>query len=294
MMTNLNLKRIATALAGAAILVASACLQDVRPPELRGGIDSARATRGARALEATTNRLGGLDRWRKLGDAEAGLTIRFHSRFWEWVANIWPRLPQSTRFYWVTGRDDVRADLLEAGRVSETWGVQNWVAYSGAPGEPLRFEKNEQVNFLLPTIKFFLSAPFLLSKGEILADAGEENIHGRLYRRIFVTWTGAAPRPDFDQYLIYVNARTGLVDYLHFTVREKNPFAYCTTVLENYREVNGVRFPTLIKNHFQTAVRAASPDNLSFSIEVDSLRFGRPRTASFYVPNPGLRAAKQD
>ena len=62
-----------------------------------------------------------------------------------------------------------------------------------------------------------------------------------------------ARRKDFDQFMLYLDKETHLIEILHFTVRDKIPVGKLTAVFQDFREVQTLTLP------YSQYVRMGSP-----------------------------------
>jgi hypothetical protein len=54
----------------------------------------------------------------------------------------------------------------------------------------------------------------------IISYAGEDEIRGQKYDLVFCTWESTEPHMEHDQYLAWINKKTGLMDFTQYTIRE--------------------------------------------------------------------------
>ena len=59
----------------------------------------------------------------------------------------------------------------------------------------------------------------------------------------FVTWGSEAANGDYDQYLLYLDKETRLIEWLNFTLREKVNFARITAQFTDFKTINGIVSP---------------------------------------------------
>ena len=108
--------------------------------------------------------------------------------------------------------------------------------------------------------------------------------HGRTRDRLYVTWNQSEPQRDFDQYLLWVDPDSGLVDRVDFTIRALSGLAVATARFEDYDEVGGVKLASRI------VIDAVLPTGHTLpvhTIEVESRRWDSFHAAAV-KPDPGL------
>jgi len=219
----------------------------------------------------------------------------------------WPQDDQRFRSQALLGTFTSRVELLDGAAEGEVWGIQAWSPYKkksvDAEAEFLR-EPEGTITFYLPTLQYFNELPFRLLNATVVLDAGSAQNRGRSYDLVFATWESPEPRPDIDQYLLWIDRETGLLAKVRYTVREgvalmpplqqklALPLVAGTMHFEDYREIDGVQVPfsqtvTLnppeltrypLEEHFfhRLTVEAASFDTLAPEEVVPDLARGMP------------------
>ena len=88
-----------------------------------------------------------------------------------------------------------------------------------------------------------------LKKAPIISYAGQKEFRGQMYDLVFCTWKTKKPHKEHDQYLVWVNKKTGTMDIVQYTIREnylKMPGAQMmggAIEFANFKEVNGIVIP---------------------------------------------------
>ena len=73
--------------------------------------------------------------------------------------------------------------------------------------------------------------------------AGESLRNGNKYDLVFATWKDAKPLKDTDQYLIWINKETGLIDRVEFSVRDVMKWIKGGLDFVDYQDFNGLKLP---------------------------------------------------
>ena len=60
---------------------------------------------------------------------------------------------------------------------------------------------------------------------------------------VYATWGSEKANKEYDQFLLYLNEETHLIEYLHFTVREKFNAISFTARFDNFKAVDNLVFP---------------------------------------------------
>lgn len=228
-------------------------LVDLRNDSLnRNGIGQEQATKGRQLLLLTANRHG-LQNWEKYSTCELTCVDE-----WDGImgksGRHWPEVKQTFRFQTLLGTFTSRVELLDGPQKGEIWGIQSWACYKkkNESAEPV-FQHDESIHFYLPAIQYFSGLPFRLQSAEVFAYMGERTLNGQNYDLVFVSWGHNQPNEVHDQYILWINKETFLIDIVHYTVREAFNAAQGTIYFSDYREVQGVWLP------FVQTVKAESP-----------------------------------
>jgi hypothetical protein len=224
---------------------------DVRSAAVRHPApDSAR--RGRALLDRMTERHG-LHAWKTHATMEV-----VAKDSWPAGGPWWPEATQRFRTLALLGTFSSRAELLDGRGQGEIWGIQSWACYKRKAGEAapgFLAEPDRAISFYLPTLQYFNELPFRLRQAPVVLDAGVARHRGRGYDRVFVTWGGAEPRPEHDQYVLWIDQETGLLRMVRYTLRDGVAWlppvqaALFRSVMlgtmhyEDYREAGGVMVP---------------------------------------------------
>ncbi len=182
----------------------------------------------------------------------------------EWAAGVqgwWPESKQRFKTQALLGTFTSRVTLLEGAGNDEIWGIQAWHGYKKTPSGDMRFVTEKAISFYLPTLHYFNELVFRLLAAEYLAYAGEKTHNGKEYDLLFATWGSFEPNLEHDQYLLWVSKKTRLVDMCLYTVRESRNWVTGTIHFQDYRDVQGVKFP------YRHTVVLPWPENTVYPIE---------------------------
>ena len=122
---------------------------------------------------------------------------------------------------------------------------------------------------LVPTYQYFYELAFRIGTAEIVAYAGEAERGGETYDRVFATWGHAEGHRGVDQYVLWINKRTGHVDRVEYTIREMASSALGASEYSEFREVDGVSVPGRIE------IKAVFP--IGGEMTLHEMSFGPPR-----------------
>ncbi len=120
-----------------------------------------------------------------------------------------------------------------------------------------------------------------------MLNAGEAEHRGRSYERVFVTWGAAEPHLEDDQYLLWIDKETGLVEMVRYTVRElllmteglthslTRALGAGTIHFDDYREIDGVMIPFVQTVNLAEPLLTQYPVSGTFlhRLEIEDARF---------------------
>ena len=218
-------------------VVAPEGLSDLRPPSLRSGITSEQSERG-QVLLAEAQRVWGIEAWQRSTSAEFTMTAD-----WKVPDSGWPGNPQKFDLRAERlGTDDAEITFLDGPEQGRGWAQKGDRHFDVAGGQ--RTSKSEPDSHNKVKVKnWWFQFPFRIGEADIIADAGEEEVDGKRYRRLFATWESAEPNPTFDQYLLYLDPATFDLEWLTFTHRKRSLDRIISMELLDHRDVDGMRLP---------------------------------------------------
>ncbi|MEN0061262.1 MAG: hypothetical protein AAGA48_03875 [Myxococcota bacterium] len=261
------------------LLSLTACLADIRPDSIRSLTDeTAAAERGRAMLESVAAAHGGVAAWNErtsvtveLEDVWQGLMAK--------VANPWPTPNAHVRLEQRLHSFDSRATFLgeEEGLV---WGITNGQSWQVKDGKT-SVGSHGGTEFMLPTMHYFTEIPYRLLEAPIAVDAGPETIDGVTYDRVFVTWEGLEPTSRFDQYVAYIDPKTGRLAKTFYTVREVARFVSGTMNYQDYVDIDGAWVPMTM---FVAPKPADTLEDNLHVVKVKSFTFDSADPKAFEVP----------
>ena len=192
----------------------------------------------------------------------------------------WPENNQPIRFHFLNNTYYGRAEFLEGKNRGEVWGVQAWETYRQQPGEKVTFEKHSDTRFYVPTYQYFFEFPFQIRKAPLVAYIGDREFNGQTYHLVFATWETAKPHPDFDQYIVWIHAKTNRIEYTEYTVRDLMRFAKGAMHFTQFQTVNNVLIPFTM-----TALSGLEDQDYLHRLQIESVTFDTAPKEAFF-PDP--------
>lgn len=264
-------------------LIGGCRMADIRPDALVArGAEPADVERGQTLLR-TAATAHGIESWAELTTIEARIRDD-----WRGLAGLlfkpWDEDDVFT-LRWVAGTFDSELAFVAGDRRGDRRGLQNGRAWSEDHNDPLVFEPDEETRFYTSAYIYFFELAFRLGSAEHTVALDDEVFRGQTYHRVFATWGGLAPHSGADQFVVWINSSTGLIDLCQFTVRDQFDFVESWIYFDDVRRVDSVSIP------FTSSVTSSLDEDYLDSY-VHQLRVQTWRHDSFDVadlyPDPSL------
>ena len=210
------------------------------------------------------------------------------------LANPWGVNDEQMRFSYRVNSFDGRVEILSGKKEGTYFGLQSWKYYEGKGSDQPNFnininiKKNDKIVFSIPAYHYFVELLVRLQTVPITEYAGNTQIGGVVYDMVLATWgENSEPTKEYDQYLVFINQKTGLLEYCTYSAHENkmpgNNSATATIHFDDYREMDGIWIPMLHKVILSKPKKEARPihqmkiTSFQFDVVADSILF--PNTA---------------
>ena len=230
------------------LVVLSQCsLADIRPDTIKSGFDQAAIDKGTALIAKLPEAYGGLEAWKAHKTTRLTITDTWYG-FMGKMFLPWAKNGQVMKFSLMNGSDNSRVEVLDGPDQGNFLGIQNWATYTQAAGKKAVFKDDFDIKFYLPTTVYFVELPFRLTEANVIAHAGVKEHKGQKYDLVYLTWNMAEPQEKIDQYVVWINQQTGLVDFVLYTVRDFFGFIVGGMEYHDFRDVQGLKIPFKIIN----------------------------------------------
>lgn len=205
--------------------------------------------------------------------------------------NVWPVNQTDMRLRFAVGSFDSQVKIIEGKKEGWMAGLQSWKYYEGKTEAAIEFKNkpDDRVKFGLSAYQYFFELADRLRKAPIITFAGEHTFKDNSYDIVFVSWETTEPHQGHDQYRLWINKNSKVIEYTEYTVRENYlPGAkhlYGSIHFTDYRDIDGVKIP------FKQAVFLNAPsenDNkYVHQLSIQSFKFDAFEKEKLYL-NPDL------
>lgn len=211
------------------------------------------------------------------------------------MAKLWPQEVSKLSIKYVPNTFDAQLTFLDGKTKGQVVGMQSWNYYEKPVGGKINFdvEDNGRHIFGMAAFQYFTELAGRLSGAELIRYIGETTFKEKAYHQIFATWGSLEGNAEHDQYIIYLNQKTNLVDYVSYTIRENyldmpgSGMFYGTMGFSDFRTIDGFQVP------FTQSVFMNGPsennDDFIHQLKLESFSFDGFELAELY-PNKSIQA----
>ena len=169
------------------------------------------------------------------------------------AGKIWPESKSVMSFKYRVGSFDGQVEFKNRKDDVKYAGLQNWNYYEinerDTIFKDLTSKKNEKTVFGISAFQYFTEMIDRLKNAPIIIYQGENEFRGQYYDLVLCTWETTDPHLEHDQYVVWINKETGLMDFTEYTIREtylKPPgYKSISGAVEyaDFKEIDGILIP---------------------------------------------------
>lgn len=137
-----------------------------------------------------------------------------------------------------------QVEILTGKEKGKVWGMQDWQTYFKDDEGVMTSKKNKDMTFWIPTYQYFIEFPSRIQEATSIDYIGEKVINGLKTQGVIASWDTTAPQKDIDQYIIWIDTETKRIAKIEYTVRDAYRFVSGAATFNNYKEYNGILFPS--------------------------------------------------
>ncbi len=262
------------------LLSTVACRSDIRPDSLSEKIQPSRLEEAkGRTLLSESARVHGAERFRQIKTYDMQINDHWVGLLGS-IGNPWPESSVDGTLSFRANSSDGRMTFSNPDFKGLVWGIQSMKPYTVQPKAAPEFEENADIHFILPALQYLTEFIFRNHDEHIVSYAGPEEINGKLYERVFVTWNSLEPSDELDQYMAYIDPKTFRLEKLRYTIREFAGFAEGTIHYEDLHEIDGILFS--FKQSI-TSGHTDAPDDFIHRVLVGHVAVDQTPEDAFYV-----------
>ena len=273
-----------------ALLLQSCGLADLRTATLKKeGITVENEQKGRALLDAAW-RAQGLDKLDQFHTYEV-VGVDHWKGLLGSMGKVWPVNKTPLRLRYAVGTFDGQVEVLEGKHKGFRAGLQSWRYYEQEAGEDIQFleKQDERITFGLAAYQYFFELASRLRNAPVVTYLGEASFNGKAYEQVFVSWEKPEPHDEHDQYVLYIDPNTKLIEYTSYTLRENYlpgpKKIYGSIHFGGLKEVQGIKIP------FQQSVFLNAPKEKErkyiHQFTISEFKFDSFDSSVLY-PEPGI------
>ncbi len=212
----------------------------------REGKSDAAQQKGKKLFEQGLKKLDPMLKWQEIRDQKIQISFQhfWHLKMLPMFLTPIEKSGQKVSLHLKPADEkNIRLAYLDGQREGISWGIQDSKGYIIDKKGKHVWKNDSRIEFNLPSYRFFFFIPFLLSEAELITYAGEKKLQNHTYDLVYATWGKWTPHKNADQYLVWVNQKTMMIDFVQFTVRGFMGRANATLHLSDYRDALGIKLP---------------------------------------------------
>ncbi|MCW5516932.1 hypothetical protein [Muriicola sp. Z0-33] len=230
-------------------IILQSCMADMRTLMIKqNGITQLNESKGKSILENTWKKHG----FSKLANHKAySLTA---DDTWKGLmgkmGKPWPEAKSKLKLKYAINTFDSQVEFLDGKRKNTLAGLQSWQYYEKEILGEIEFVKyNERIAFGLSAYQYFFEMLDRLKGAPIISYAGVKEFNSTHYDLVFVTWKEVEPHMEHDQYVLWINKETQLLEYAVYSLRDnylKIPgykAFYGSVKFDDYKNIDGILIP---------------------------------------------------
>ncbi len=235
------------------LVLSSACsggLADLRPEMMQASSpDSAAIERGRTLLQRMYDAHGGLERWEQFNFVHAKASDEwFNSLFWA-LASPYEENPEHVFVASYTQQfPHARLEFPGGDNAGHTWVVKGNRLTTKEPSAPSEAEALRAAALKATFIRNFLlwpNVPFQLATADHAIYVGEGKWDGKNFDRVLISWGSLEPNTETDQWELWINKDTQLLERVRFTIRMFDESAVAGYNLKEFKTIQGLTIATV-------------------------------------------------
>jgi len=163
------------------------------------------------------------------------------------IGNPWGWNNDKMAMRFTVGDFDSQVEALEGTKKGFVAGMQSWDYYEKINGEyQTDMEDDSGKMFAMAAFHYFFEFGNRLANAPFIRYAGKAQFNGQNIEKVFVSW-GNECTNEYDQYLVWIGEKSGLIEASSFTTRDTPlpapAFIYAALRFDDYRNVDGILIP---------------------------------------------------
>lgn len=188
----------------------------------------------ARALLESCAKAHGQDAWKNIKTYSLNITDEFFPPMGEFSHPFESDTVELNLTY-VPNTYTGQMHFLSTRRKGRIWGIQGWKSYWIDKNGRVYYTESENIKFWLPTYQYFFEFPFRILNADTTAYVGKDTIDDQICDGLLVSWNTLKPQRHIDQYVVWINQETQLIEKLDYTIRDAYNFLTGSIYYKDYQ-----------------------------------------------------------
>lgn len=212
----------------------------------------------------------GIEKW----DSILTYNIVFQDEFYGFIgkqAHPFKEQKMTFSLNYIPQTFDGQMEIISGKEKGTVWGIDSWETYFKNDDGNFELKHNKDMVFWIPTYQYFIEFPSRIQEATSIDYIGEKVVNGVKTEGVIASWKTVEPQKDFDQYIIWIDSETKRIVKIEYTVRDMYRFIKGAASFNNYKEFDGMLFPTempvesnLTKELLHTmSIKGFTPDHIS-------------------------------
>ncbi|MFK7847299.1 MAG: hypothetical protein AB8G77_18535 [Rhodothermales bacterium] len=167
------------------------------------------------------------------------------------MGKVWPESRSEIELKYAINTFDSQVTFLNGKEEGLMAGLQSWQYYEQEAGGIVDFKDkaDKKIRFGLSAFQYFFELGDRLKQAPIITAIGQKEREDILYDQVFITWEKTDAHMEHDQYVVWINTQSNLIEYAEFTIRDtylKVPGYkkfYGSIRFSDFKEINGIKIP---------------------------------------------------
>ena len=199
------------------------------------------------------------------------------------IAKLWPDQRSTLSAQYNFNTFDGRIRFEDGKSKGETIGLQSWHYYERInPLDVIKINETNDLNkqaFGLVVLHYFIELPFRLLNAPYKRYYGQRIKNGITYDILFISWEDGKVSSQYDQYILWINTKTQLIDYCVYTLHDnQKPLTrhkYGSIAFLDYRNIHGMMVPFQMPIMLDDGIILEdAPYNYFHQFSIQSFQFG--------------------
>jgi len=167
------------------------------------------------------------------------------------IGKIWEDKNSQLTLKYVPGTFDGQVHFNSGEDSGKIVGLQSWKYYEIDKCDKPNFDRkyNKKAVFGLAAFQYFTELVGRMNNAEIIRYGSEKVFNGNIYDLVYVTWKSEKKDKEVDQYILYINKETSMLDYAIYTLRDNylsmpgTAMMYGSIGYSDYKNIDGFMVP---------------------------------------------------